>query len=286
MISESKKKEITSQWFKKLQLEICKSFEKIEEDYRKENKLKSAGKFTRKTWRRNKKNTQGGGGTTAIMKGNVFEKVGVNVSVVKGKFSKKFRKEILGAEKKPEFWATGISVVTHMHSPLLPTIHFNTRYIITTKSWFGGGTDLTPSIYNANDKQLFHNKLKTVCDKYNKNYYKKYKKWCDNYFFLKHRNEMRGVGGIFFDYLNNKNWQKDFSFCQDLGKTFIEMYPLIIKKHIGKKWTKKEKEKQLLKRGKYVEFNLLYDRGTRFGLMTGGNTDAILMSLPPNVKWP
>ena len=286
MTSNKQRKEIASKWFKKLQLEICSSFEKIEEDYRKKNNLKNSGKFIKRTWRRNKKNIQGGGGVTAIMRGNVFEKVGVNISVVKGRFSKKFKREIRGAEKRSEFWAAGISVVTHMQSPLIPTIHFNTRYIITTESWFGGGTDLTPCIYNVNDKKFFHHKLKTVCNKYNKNYYKKYKKWCDNYFFLKHRNEMRGVGGIFFDYLNTGNWQKDFSFCQDLGRAFIEIYPSIVKKYVGKKWTTKEKEKQLFKRGKYVEFNLLYDRGTRFGLMTGGNTDAILMSLPPNVKWP
>jgi len=224
------------------------------------------------------------------MHGEVFEKVGVNISTVYGKFSKEFRKEIPGANRNPNFWASGISLVAHTQSPLIPAVHMNTRHIITSKSWFGGGTDITPvfpkSMGAKIDAKDFHAALKETCDKYNTKYYPKFKKWCDEYFFLKHRNESRGLGGIFFDYLNTEQWEKDFNFMQDIGRTFCDIYPKIVQRNMRKKWSKKEKQQQLIKRGRYVEFNLIYDRGTRFGLMTGGNPEAILMSLPPTACWP
>ena len=199
---------------------------------------------------------------------------------------KSFRKSIIpGCEKKPNFWACGISLVAHLHSPFIPAVHLNTRHIITTKSWFGGGTDITPAIPDKKNVAFFHNSLKETCSYHNKKYYSKFKKWCDEYFFLKHRNETRGAGGIFFDYLNTNNWQNDFNFIKDIGKCFLKIYPEIVKNKTYKKWTNEDREKLLIKRGRYAEFNLLYDRGTLFGLKTGGNIDAILMSMPPEAKW-
>ena len=215
--------------------------------------------------------------------GNIFEKVGVNKSTVSGRFRKEFRKKILGAKKDGKYWASGISIVVHMKNPKIPAIHFNTRFIVTSKEWFGGGMDVTPSYEDKKEKLFFHNMLKKVCEKNNKNY-KKYKNWCDKYFYLPHRNEARGIGGIFFDY-ETENWNKNFQFVRDLGLTFIDISKEIIKNKKNLKWKKKDKEKQLLKRGRYVEFNLLYDRGTKFGLNSGGNVEAIFMSLPPNAKW-
>ena len=220
-----------------------------------------------------------------VMRGNVFEKVGVNVSTVHGELSPQFLKEIPGTEKSARFFACGISLVTHMSSPHIPTIHMNTRYIETEKSWFGGGIDLTPTIEYSNDNEYFHNKLKEMCDRHDKNYYPKFKKECDEYFYIKHWKEPRGNGGIFYDYLNNGDFQKDFSFMKDVGLTFLEVSPAIVKRHITKGWSEEDKEKQMKKRAKYAEFNLVYDRGTRFGFMTGGNPEAILVSLPPVVKW-
>ena len=281
-----KRKEETSQWFRKLRNLICKSFEDLE----KKASTKPA-KFKYTKWKRsvNPKKDEGGG-EIAVMHGEVFEKVGVNISTVYGKFSKEFRKEIPGANKNPNFWASGISLVAHTQSPLIPAVHMNTRHIITSKSWFGGGTDITPvfpkSMGAKIDAKDFHAALKETCDKYNTKYYPKFKKWCDEYFFLKHRNESRGLGGIFFDYLNTEQWEKDFNFMQDIGRTFCDIYPKIVERNMRKKWSKKEKQQQLIRRGRYVEFNLIYDRGTRFGLMTGGNPEAILMSLPPTACWP
>ncbi len=220
------------------------------------------------------------------MKGNVFEKVGVNISTVHGNFSKEFSKEIPGTEESSEFFATGISLVSHMRSPLVPAAHFNTRYIETAKSWFGGGGDLTPIFPLTSETEEFHKAFKNSCDKHDLGYYDKFKKQCDEYFFLKHRNEPRGVGGIFYDYLNSGNFENDFAFTQDVGKSFRDVYPSIIRKKMFENWTDEQREQQLVKRGRYVEFNLLYDRGTKFGLMTNGNVDAILMSMPPEVKWP
>jgi coproporphyrinogen III oxidase len=220
------------------------------------------------------------------MRGKVFEKVGVNVSTVFGKFDSKFAKEIPGTENNNSFWASGISVVAHMASPHVPAVHMNTRMIITQQLWFGGGADLTPMHPDNENTNLFHQSLKEVCDKYDPQYYSKFKQECDKYFFLPHRDEPRGIGGIFFDNLNSNSWQRDFTFTQDVGKAFLSVYPNIVRKNYNKSWTEQEKEAQLIKRGRYVEFNLLYDRGTRFGILTGGNTEAVLMSMPPQVKWP
>jgi coproporphyrinogen III oxidase len=219
-----------------------------------------------------------------LQNGKIFEKVGVNFSKVYGKFPKQFQKNIPGAEKNPKFWASGISVVMHMRNPLIPAMHFNTRYICTTQEWFGGGMDVTPSKIDKNEKKEFHKILRNMCNRHNKSYYKKYKKWCDEYFYLPHRKEQRGIGGIFFDYKKN-NFDKDFKFVRDVGVTFQLIFNKIINNKINKKWTTKDKEFQYFKRGRYVEFNLLYDRGTKFGLQTHGNVEGILMSLPPIAKW-
>ena len=266
-----------------LQQIICNEFEKIEIDFGKKNKC--TPKYFKKTnWKKSEKNTEGGGTYFIIKDGLVFDSVGVNFSKVSGKFDKKFKSQVLGARRNPNYWATGISVVAHMKNPKIPALHFNTRFIITSKNWFGGGMDATPCIKDKKEKEFFHKKIKLMCNKHNKNYYPKYKKWCDNYFYLPHRKETRGIGGIFFDY-KRSNWKKDFNFVKDVGLCFLDCAKNIIRKKMYKKWNKKEKEKQLIKRGRYVEFNLLYDRGTKFGLSTGGNTKAILMSLPPEAKW-
>tara|TARA_B100001123_G_scaffold375403_1_gene441395 strand:- start:460 stop:1287 length:828 start_codon:yes stop_codon:yes gene_type:complete len=267
------RKKIVSEWFGFLQSQICEEFERIER-----------AKFKKKTWKKSK-NQKDGGGTYAIIKnGSVFDSVGVNFSQVSGKFHKKFRTQILGAKKNPNYWASGISVVAHMKNPKIPAMHFNTRFIVTSKNWFGGGMDATPSIRDDKEKKFFHKKIKYVCDKHNKKYYPKYKKWCDNYFYLPHRKETRGIGGIFFDYKKD-NWEKDFSFVKNIGLCFLDCAKSIIEKKMKTKWSKKQKNEQLYKRGRYIEFNLLYDRGTKFGLNTGGNVEAILMSLPPMAKW-
>jgi len=269
------KKKLAKNWFKVLQDTICFDIEEIEK-----NKIK----FVSNNWQKSKKKHEGGGEYRILKNGKVFEKVGVNFSEVSGKFSKKFRNKIPGTKSNPRFWASGISIVMHMKNPHVPAMHFNTRYIYTSFGWFGGGIDVTPCIKDNNLKKWFHKELKLSCDRHNKNYYKKYKKNCDEYFFIPHRNETRGIGGIFFDY-KKENWKKDFNFVKDVGVTFKKIFKEIIDKKNYKKWTKKEKEVQYLKRGRYTEFNLLYDRGTKFGLQTGGNTNAILMSLPPIAKW-
>ena len=269
------KKDLTSNWFKTLQEAFCEDISKIE---------KNKFKFKSTTWKRNSVKDEGGGEYKILKNGKVFEKVGVNFSKVYGEFPKQFQKKILGAEKDPRFWASGISVVMHMKNPLIPAMHFNTRYIVTTQDWFGGGMDVTPSKIDVNEKKEFHNILKNMCNRHNKNYYKKYKKWCDEYFYLPHRKEARGIGGIFFDY-ETKDWAKNFKFIRELGLSFIDISKKIVKRKEKFKWTKKDKEKQFFKRGRYVEFNLLYDRGTRFGLNSGGNIDSILMSLPPEARW-
>ena len=269
------KKDLTSNWFKMIQESICHSISDLENN-------NISFKSTR--WKKNKKKDEGGGEFRILKDGKIFDKVGVNYSKVYGKFPKNLQKKILGAKKNPSFWASGISVVMHMKNPHIPAMHFNTRYICTTQDWFGGGIDVTPSIKDENEKKEFHKILKKMCDRHNKNYYTKYKKWCDEYFYLPHRKETRGIGGIFFDYKKN-NFEKDFKFTRDIGITFQSIFEKIIRKKIKKKWTYKEKEMQYFKRGRYVEFNLLYDRGTKFGLQTGGNIDGILMSLPPLAKW-
>ena len=275
------KKKLARTWFFQLQNNICDEFQKIEIEYGR--KTKQNPKFLKKkNW---KKSTNNGGGTYyTIRNGILFDSLGINFSQVSGRFNKKFRSQVLGANKNPSYWASGISVVAHMKNPRNPALHFNTRFIVTSKNWFGGGIDVTPSIKDEVEKKLFHKKIKSMCDKHNKTYYAKYKKWCDNYFYLPHRNEPRGIGGIFFDY-KKKNWDKDFDFIKDVGFFFLDNSVRTIKKKMYTKWTKKQKDMQLIKRGRYVEFNLLYDRGTKFGLSTGGNVEAILMSLPPDVKW-
>ena len=269
------KKDLVSNWFKTLQNAICDSISKIE------NKRI---KFKPTTWKRSNKKDEGGGEYRILKDGKVFDKVGVNFSKVYGRFPKKLQKKIPGASKDPRFWASGISVVMHMKNPLIPAMHFNTRYICTNHDWFGGGMDVTPSKIDNNEKKEFHKILKKMCDRHNENYYFKYKKWCDEYFYLPHRKEARGIGGIFFDYKKD-NFEKDFKFVRDVGVTFQLIFEKIIRRKRKKRWTIKDKEMQYIKRGRYVEFNLLYDRGTKFGLQTGGNIDGILMSLPPLAKW-
>ncbi len=269
------KKDLVSNWFKLLQDAFCNDLSELENH---------KTKFISTIWKRNYKKDEGGGEYKILKNGKVFDKVGVNFSKVYGKFPKKFQKNIPGANKDPRFWASGISVVMHMKNPLIPAMHFNTRFISTTQQWFGGGIDLTPSKKDELEKKDFHQILKKMSNRHNKNYYKKYKKWCDEYFYLSHRKEPRGIGGIFFDYKND-NFEKDFKFVRDVGVTFQMIFNKIIRKKLKKKWTKKDKELQYFKRGRYAEFNLLYDRGTKFGLQTGGNVEGILMSLPPLAKW-
>jgi len=269
------KQKLARNWFKLLQDIICNDIEKLEN-----NKIK----FKPKIWNRTKIKDEGGGEFRILKDGKIFEKVGVNFSEVYGKFSNELKKNIPGASKDPNFWASGVSVVMHMKNPHVPAIHFNTRFIYTTHGWFGGGMDITPCIKDHKEKKRLHNELRKMCDRHNKNYYKKYKKWCDEYFYLPHRKETRGIGGIFFDYKKD-NWEKEFKFIRDLGITFKIIFNSTINKKYKKKWTRKEKELQYIKRGRYAEFNLLYDRGTKFGLQTGGNVEGILMSLPPIAKW-
>ena len=273
MINSNFRKKIAESWFEYLQIQICKSFEMLEN-----KKIK----FSKRHWY--KKKVKEGGGTSCLLTGgNIFDKVGVNKSTVSGTFPKKFRSKILGAEKKGEYWASGLSVVAHMKNPKIPAIHFNTRFIVTSKEWFGGGMDVTPSHEDAKEKKIVHKELKKICLQNKKNY-KKYKKWCDEYFYLPHRNEPRGIGGIFFDY-ETKDWNNNFKFIRELGLAFIDISNKLISRKKNLKYSKKDKEKQLFKRGRYVEFNLLFDRGTKFGLNSGGNIDSILMSLPPEAKW-
>ena len=269
------KKDLASNWFKLLQNAICYDILKIEK-----NKVN----FESTSWKRSYKKDEGGGEYRILKNGKIFEKVGVNFSKVYGKFPKQFQKNVPGASKDPRFWASGISIVMHMQNPHIPAMHFNTRFICTTKNWFGGGMDVTPAIKDEKEKKNFHKILKAMCDRHNKNYYKKYKKWCDDYFYLHHRNEPRGIGGIFFDY-KKENWYRDFAFVRDVGITFSYLFKEIIAKKFKKRWKKKDKLIQNKKRGRYVEFNLLHDRGTKFGLQTGGNVEAILMSLPPTANW-
>ena len=278
-MNSEEKKNITKNWFENLRNSICKEYENIE--YKKSKKKTL---FQKTNWKAGG-SSKGGGVFSLIKNGTVFDKVGVNISTVSGKFNNEFRKKIPGALKNPNFWASGISIVAHMKNPKVPAFHFNTRFIVTTKSWFGGGMDMTPCIKDINQKKYFHSKIKNMCDIHNKKYYLEHKKNCDNYFYLPHRKEPRGDGGIFFDYLNSNDWVKDFNYTKDVGVTFLKVSSEIIKRKMFLKWNNKDKDKQLIKRGRYVEFNLLYDRGTKFGLNTNGNIEAIFMSLPPLAKW-
>ncbi len=273
MVTQDFRKKMVDSWFSYLQIQICKEFEYLEN-----NKIK----FLKRDWKKNKKK-EGGGTSFLLSNGNIFDKVGVNKSTVSGIFPKNFRSKIFGAEKNGKYWASGVSVVAHMKNPKMPALHFNTRFISTTKEWFGGGMDATPSHMDLKEKKLIHNSLRIICNQNNKNY-KKYKKNCDDYFYLPHREEARGIGGIFFDY-ETKDWIKNFKFVRDLGLAFIDISKKVVNRKKKIKWSKKDKNKQLYKRGRYVEFNLLYDRGTKFGLNSGGNIDSILMSLPPEARW-
>jgi coproporphyrinogen III oxidase len=283
-------KKLASTWFESLRDRICAEFECLEDEIAAAHyRDLSTGRFERKAWKRpDVSGGDGGGGTMAVMRGRVFEKVGVNVSTVFGTFSEELRKQFKGADETGGFWASGISVVAHPRSPHVPAVHMNTRHIVTNQSWFGGGADLTPMFPQAHTKDAadFHTALQTACDKYDPTYFQRFKKWCDEYFYLTHRNEPRGLGGVFYDDLNTGDWDKDFGFTRGIGEAFINVYPAIVRRHVSREWTNEDRRHQLMQRGRYVEFNLLYDRGTLFGLKTGGNTEAILMSLPPVVMWP
>jgi len=270
-------------WFAQLRDRICAEFEAIEDEFAGvSSHAGPPGRFERRDWQR----PEGGGGTMSVMRGRVFEKVGVNISTVSGEFSPEFRNEIPGASEDPRFWASGISLVAHMCSPLVPAAHMNTRYIATSKTWFGGGADLTPIYPDEAAAKEFHAALAAACAPYDGDCYERFKTWCDEYFFLKHRNEPRGVGGIFFDYLDTGDWERDFAFVRSVGEAFLTVFAAIVRPRMQLTWTDEQRRHQLIRRGRYVEFNLLYDRGTVFGLKTGGNPEAILMSLPPLVAWP